>query len=111
MTGVQTCALPISTAAALFWITLSIGGLAAAAPVAWSIPSLIAPKESVGTLGGIMNVFSQLSAISAPIATGYIAEATHSFYWAFVAAATFLLLGVAGYAFFLGRIEPIPEPS
>lgn len=100
-----------TTAAAIFWITLSIGGLAAAAPVAWSIPSLIAPKESVGTLGGIMNVFSQLSAISAPIATGYIAEATHSFYWAFAAAATFLLLGVAGYAFFLGRIEPIPEPS
>jgi ACS family D-galactonate transporter-like MFS transporter len=100
-----------STSAALFWISLSIGGLAAAAPVAWSIPSLIAPKESVGTLGGIMNVFSQLSAISAPIATGYIAQATHSFYWAFAAAAAFLLLGIAGYAFLLGRIEPIPEPA
>ena len=36
---------------ALFWISVSIGGLSAAAPVGWSIPSLIAPRESVGKVG------------------------------------------------------------
>jgi len=95
---------------ALFWISLSISGLAAAAPVAWSIPSLIAPRESVGTLGGILNFGSQFSAIAAPISTGYIAQATHSFFWAFAAAGLFLVLGICGYIFLLGAITPIPEP-
>jgi ACS family D-galactonate transporter-like MFS transporter len=109
--GMLGAAYARSAASALVWITIAIGGLSAAAPVAWSIPSLIAPRESVGTLGGIMNFGSQLSAIAAPIATGYIAQATHSFFWAFGAAAAFLLAGIAGYAFLLARIEPIPEPS
>ncbi len=95
---------------ALFWISLALGGMAAAAPVAWSIPSLIAPRGSVGTLGGILNFCSQLAAIAAPILTGYIVQSTHSFSGAFVAATLFLLLGVAGYIFLLGSIEPIPDP-
>src|SRR6266853_3775851 len=105
--GASTAHTPL---AALFWISLSLGGLAAAAPVGWSIPSLIAPRESVGTLGGIINFCNQLSAIAAPILTGYIVQATHSFSGAFVGAAAFLLLGIAGYVFMLGRIEPIPDP-
>jgi MFS transporter, ACS family, D-galactonate transporter len=96
---------------AIFWISISIGGLSAASPVGWSIPSLIAPRESVGTLGGIMNFGNQVSGIAAPIITGHISEATHSFSLAFGAAATFLAVGIAGYIFLLGRIEPIPEPS
>jgi MFS transporter, ACS family, D-galactonate transporter len=95
---------------ALFWISVSLGGLAAAAPVGWSIPSLIAPEGSVGTLGGILNFGNQLSAIVAPIVTGYVVAATQSFAWAFVVATAFLLAGIAGYVFWLGRIEPIPEP-
>lgn len=58
-----------------------------------------------------MNFGSQLAAIAAPIATGYIAQATHSFFWAFGVAAAFLLAGIAGYAFLLARIEPISEPT
>lgn len=100
-----------TTLGAVLWISLSLGGLSAAAPVAWSIPSLIAPRESVGTLGGAMNLGSQISAITAPIATGYIADITHSYFWAFGAAAIFLAVGVAAYLFLLGRIEPIPEPA
>src|SRR5438477_9136326 len=97
--------------AALFWISISIGGLSAASPVGWSIPSLIAPRESVGTLGGIMNFCNQLSAIAAPIATGYVVQATHSFAWAFGVATAFLLVGIAGYVFLLGNMEPIREPA
>jgi ACS family D-galactonate transporter-like MFS transporter len=109
--GMLGAAYAQSATIALMWISLAIGGLSAAAPVAWSIPSLVAPRESVGTLGGILNFGGQLSAITAPIATGYIAQATHSFFWAFGAAAAFLLVGIAGYGFLLGRIETIPEPS
>jgi len=98
-------------AAALLWISLALGGLAAAAPVAWTVPSLIAPRESVGTLGGAVNFCGQIAAISAPIVTGYIVSGTHSFAAAFVTATVILLLGIAGYVFLLGRIEAIPEPD
>ena len=76
---------------AIFWISVSLGGLAAAAPVGWSIPSLIAPEGSVGTLGGILNFGNQLSAIAAPIVTGYVVAATHEYAWAFVVATAFLM--------------------
>jgi ACS family D-galactonate transporter-like MFS transporter len=95
---------------ALIWISLALGGLAAAAPVAWTVPSLIAPRESVGTLAGAVNFSGQLGAICAPIITGYMVAATHSFAAAFITATAILLLGIVGYVFLLGRIEPIPEP-
>jgi len=98
-------------ATALLWISLALGGLAAAAPVAWTVPSLIAPRESVGRLGGAVNFCGQIAAISAPIVTGYIVSRTHSFAAAFVTATVILLLGIVGYIFLLGSIEPIPEPE
>ena len=109
--GMLGAAYAQSTVVALVWISVAIGGLSAASPVGWSIPSLIAPRESVGTLGGILNFGNQLSAIAAPIVTGYVAQITHSFFWAFGIAAAFLVVGISGYAFLLGRIEPIPEPQ
>ena len=109
--GILGAAHAHSPLTALIWISTSLGGLAAAAPVAWTVPSLIAPRESVGRLGGIVNFCGQLGAISAPIVTGYVASITHSFASAFLTATTILLLGIAGYIFLLGRIEPIPEPG
>src|SRR5204863_3405858 len=109
--GILGTAHAHSPATALFWISMSIGGLSAASPVGWSIPSLIAPRESVGTLGGILNFCNQLAGIAAPIFTGYIVQATHSFAGAFIGATAFLVLGIAGYVFLLGRIEAIPEPA
>src|SRR5229473_3960270 len=109
--GILGTAHAHSPVTALFWISMSIGGLSAASPVGWSIPSLIAPRESVGTLGGILNFGNQLAGIAAPIFTGYIVQSTHSFSGAFIGATAFLLLGIAGYVFLLGRIEAIPDPA
>ena len=109
--GILGAARAHTPVTALLWISVSIGGLSAASPVGWSIPSLIAPRESVGTLGGILNFCNQLAGIAAPIVTGYVVQATHSFSWGFVAATVFLFVGIAGYVFLLGRIEPIPEPA
>jgi MFS transporter, ACS family, D-galactonate transporter len=100
-----------SPAAALVWISLTLGGLAAMAPVAWTVPSLISPHESVGSLGGIVNFCGQIAAISAPIVTGYIVSATHSFSAAFTVSTVILFVGIAGYVFLLGHIEPIAEPA
>jgi MFS transporter, ACS family, D-galactonate transporter len=109
--GIFGAARAHTPATALFWISMSIGGLSAAAPVGWSIPSLIAPKESVGRIGGILNFSNQISGIAAPIVTGYIVAATHSFAGAFIAATVFLMIGIGGYIFLLGNMDPIPEPQ
>lgn len=93
---------------ALAWISISLGGLAAAAPVGWSIASLIAPRSSVGTVGGIINFSNQLSGIAAPIVTGYLVAAHHSFELAFAVSGVYLVIGIAGYVFLLGRVEQVP---
>lgn len=96
---------------AIFWITVALTGLACTAPIGWSIPALIAPKGSVGSIGGIMNFFNNLMGIAAPIVTGYIVADTKSFTNAFIAAAVVLLIGIASYVWVLGKIEPIPDPA
>ncbi len=97
---------------ALLWISVSIGGLSAASPIGWSIPSMIAPHGSVGTVGGIMNLSNQLSGIAAPIITGYVVAETKSYAWAFGISAIYLLLGICSYIFLLGKIEQVaPEPA
>ena len=105
--GILGAAHAHSAMRALAWISMSIGGLAAAAPVGWSIPALIAPRASVGKVGGIVNFVCQVSGITAQILTGYIVRATHSYALAFGISAIYLALGIAGYLVLLGRIEPM----
>jgi sugar phosphate permease len=107
-----TCGLGILGAAhahtatrALIWISISIGGLSAVAPVGWSLPSLIAGRNDVGKVGGIINFSNQLSGISAPIITGYLVTAFGSYAWAFGVSAIYLAIGIAAYIFLLGKIE------
>ncbi|MGO8760173.1 MAG: MFS transporter [Terracidiphilus sp.] len=89
---------------ALVWITVSIGGLSAAAPVGWSLPSLIAARNDVGKVGGIVNFSNQISGIAAPIVTGYLVAVTHSYVWVFRVSAIYLVIGIAAYVFLLGEI-------
>jgi MFS family permease len=103
--GILGAAHARSAEQALFWISVSIGGLSAASPVAWSVPSFIARRSDVGKVGGIINFSGQVSGIAASIITGYVVAATHSYAWAYRVAAIYLTLGIAGYVFLLGKIE------
>ena len=98
-------------AQAMFWISVSIGGLSAAAPVGWSVPALIAPGDTVGSVGGILNLSNQISGIVAPIVTGFLVNGRQSFAEAFGVAAAYLCVGIAAYIFLLGEIRMIPLPS
>lgn len=109
--GILGAANTHGPAHALIWISISIGGLSAASPVGWSVPSLIAPRSSVGRVGGIINFSNQVSGIAAPIITGYLVAARQSFAWAFGVSAVYLLIGIAGYIFLLGRIEQMPPQA
>ena len=103
--GILGAAHAHDAAQALLWISISIGGLSAASPVAWSVPSLIARRSDVGKVGGIINFSGQVSGIAASIITGYVVAATHSYAWAYRIAALYLTVGIAGYVFLLGKIE------
>ena len=96
---------------AIVWISIALSGLAAAAPVGWSIPSLIAPRGGTGAIGGVMNFLNNLMGAVAPAATGFLVGATNSFTTAFLVAGTVLIIGIFSYVVVLGRIEPIPEAS
>jgi ACS family D-galactonate transporter-like MFS transporter len=119
LVGGTACGLGILGAAnahsplpALLWISLSIGGLSAASAIGWSIPSLITPRSSVGSVGGIINFSNQVSGIAAPIVTGYLVQSRHSFAWAFGVSAIYLAIGITAYLVLLGRIEPMfPEAA
>jgi len=87
---------------AVTWLTISLAGLAFAAPIAWSIPSLIAPKGTVGTVGGIMNFLGNLA--------GIVADRT-GFGVNFLITGAILLVGIFCFLFILGRIEQIEDPS
>jgi ACS family D-galactonate transporter-like MFS transporter len=115
LVGGTACGLGILGAAnahsplpALLWISLSIGGLSAASAIGWSVPSLISPRSSVGSVGGIINFSNQVSGIAAPIVTGYLVQSLHSFAWAFGVSAIYLAIGITAYLVLLGRIEPMP---
>jgi MFS family permease len=59
----------------------------------------------VGKVGGIVNFSNQLSGICAPIITGYLLTALHSYTWVFYVPAVYLAIGILGYICLLGRIE------
>ena len=95
---------------AIFWISIALCGLAASAPVGWSIPGLIAPRGSTARVAGIMNFVANVPAILAPVITGYLIGNSQSFRRPFLVAAAVLLAGIASYLFLLGKIETIPGP-
>jgi ACS family D-galactonate transporter-like MFS transporter len=109
--GILGAARAHTAAQALVWISLSISGLSAHAAVGWSLPSLIAGHKDVGKVGGIVNFSNQVSGIGAPIITGYLVTALHSYAWVFGVSAIYLTIGICAYIFLLGRIERPRSPA
>ncbi|MGW1196473.1 MFS transporter [Streptomyces sp. NPDC002536] len=84
-------------AAAVFWMSVSLGGLAVAAPVAWSLPGLLAPAGSVGTVSGLMNFANTAATACGVLFTGWLAETTGSFDAPFLFAVLVLAVGTVLY--------------
>lgn len=105
--GVAGPAVTHQPVLALLALSLGLGGLSVAAPVGWSLPSILVPVNSTGRVGGIMNFGSQFAAISAPIVTGYLIHWSHSYGSAFGLAGILIVIGLASYVGLLGKIERI----
>lgn len=105
---VLTCGLALGTtiaaagsagspAVAVVWMSLSLAGLAIAAPVAWGLPGLLAPPGTVGAVSGLMNFLNTAATAGGVLLTGQLAQVTGSFEAPFLFAVAVLALGVALY--------------
>lgn len=82
---------------AVAWMSLSLAGLAVAAPVAWSLPGLLAPEGAVGAVSGLMNFANTAATACGVLLTGWLAQTTGSFHAPFLFADGMLAAGVVLY--------------
>lgn len=96
-----------------FWITFFLSltffgnGLAS---INWVFVSLIAPKKIVGLVGGCFNFIGGLSAVTVPVAIGYLA-ADGDFRPALILIGCLALIGLCSYLFLVGKVEQLTLPD
>ncbi|WP_287930867.1 MFS transporter [Arthrobacter sp.] len=97
-----------SATTAIIWIAAGSAGIALVYVTSNSLPALIAPEGSAGSLAAIVNCVNLLAGVAAPIATGMVVDITGSFAFAFIIGGVALVGGLLSYLFLMGRLEPIP---
>ncbi|MFS2223890.1 MFS transporter [Pantoea sp. B65] len=76
----------------------------------WVVCSDVIPRHMIGTLGGFLNIFGNLSGIISPIVIGVILQHTNNFQYAMWYIAAVALIGFLAYLFLVGKIEVIALP-
>lgn len=71
----------------------------------WTVVADTAPKELIGTTGGVFNAFGNMAGIVTPVVIGYILQTTGSFDGALLFVGAHGLVAVASYWLIVGRIE------
>lgn len=71
----------------------------------WTIVADTAPKELIGTTGGVFNAFGNTAGIITPVVIGYILQTTGSFDGALLYVGAHGLLAVASYWLIVGKIK------
>ena len=71
----------------------------------WAVVSDTSPKNAVGLAGGLFNFIGSFSAVTTPIAIGYILKGTGSFNWALVYVGANALLTAVSYLVVVGEIK------
>ncbi|WP_105101535.1 MFS transporter [Microbulbifer pacificus] len=95
-----------SIAAVTFFLSLAFFGNGLAS-INWVFVSLIAPKQMVGLVGGCFNFIGGLSAVTIPVAIGFLVQ-DGDFRPALALIGALALLGLCAYVFLVGKIEEIP---
>ncbi|MDR3436491.1 MFS transporter [Telmatospirillum sp.] len=91
------------------WLIVAIMALAffgkGFGALGWAVVSDTSPKEAVGLAGGLFNFIGSISAITTPIAIGYIVQGTGSFNGALVFVGANALLTILSYLVIVGEIK------
>ncbi len=77
------------------------------AALGWTMISDIAPKNLIGTTGGIFNMVSGGAGVLTPVIMGYVVSITGTFNWAIIYVAAHCFVGMAAFALIIRRIERI----
>lgn len=71
----------------------------------WTVVADTAPKELIGTTGGVFNAFGNSAGIVTPVVIGYILQTTGSFEGALLFVGAHGLVAVACYWLIVGKIQ------
>ncbi len=82
---------------ALAFSVLSLSGLGLATANYWALTQTLIPGSSIGRIVGVQNAAASVAGIVAPILTGWLVDATHSYDAPIKAVAVFIALGVGAY--------------
>ncbi|WP_205298087.1 MFS transporter [Candidatus Pantoea formicae] len=77
----------------------------------WVVCSDVIPRHLIGTIGGFLNIFGNLSGIASPIIIGIILQRTQNFQYAMWYIAAVALAGFIAYLFLVGKIEVMVSPD
>lgn len=77
----------------------------------WVVCSDVVPRQLIGTIGGFLNIFGNLSGIVSPIVIGVILQRTQNFQYAMWYIAAVALAGFLAYTFLVGKIAVIRLPD
>jgi ACS family D-galactonate transporter-like MFS transporter len=91
----------------LVFMCIAFMGQAMASTVTGALLSDIAPREMVGTLGGMLYCVANIGGTLAPIVVGYIVKLTGGFNLALAYVSAVALAGVLSYLFILGPVYRI----
>lgn len=97
-----------SATSAVTMMTLAVGFLMLAAPAYWTLIQDAAPKEYVGSAGGLMHGLANISGIVGPTITGFIV-AGGGFAGAFTLAGVLGVVGAAVILVFVRRPRTAPS--
>ncbi len=77
----------------------------------WVVCSDVIPRHLIGTIGGFLNIFGNLSGIASPIIIGIILQRTQNFQYAMWYIAAVAMAGFLAYLFLVGKIEVMVPPE
>jgi MFS transporter, ACS family, D-galactonate transporter len=88
---------------ALFFSIFSLAGLGIATANYWALTQTVVPGATIGRIGGLQNMASNLAGVAAPILTGWLIQSTGSYEAPMQAIAVLLVIGAASYALLVRR--------
>jgi MFS family permease len=94
---------------ALFFSIFSLAGLGIATANYWALTQTVVPGGTIGRIGGLQNMASNLAGVAAPILTGWLIQSTGSYEAPMQAIAVLLVIGAASYALLVRRDASQPR--
>jgi MFS family permease len=100
-------------AIACLWLYQVLSGIAG--PGVYAIGQTLAGPQAAGRWIGIQSMAANVAALSSPLITGWLVDATGTFVAAFILAASVNVLGLVSWLLVIRRIEPVewgaPQPA